>query len=112
MTKTERWLNLIAFLLDHRFPVTREEILSQVSDYKEDWNPGDDAARIHPPQVRARQERAARPGRDARDAQSHPAPRGPGGRGLPPETQRLLPPLSLGVQRQRSALRSRGPSLL
>jgi len=41
VTKTERWLNLIAFLLDHRFPVTREEILSQVSDYKEDWNPGD-----------------------------------------------------------------------
>ena len=41
MIKTERWLNLIAFLLDHRFPVTREEILSQVSDYKEDWNPGD-----------------------------------------------------------------------
>src|SRR2546428_6108572 len=41
MTKTERWLNPIALLLDLRLPVTREEILSQVSDYKEDWNPGD-----------------------------------------------------------------------
>ena len=30
MTKTERWLNLLAFLLDRRYAVTREEILSQV----------------------------------------------------------------------------------
>jgi predicted DNA-binding transcriptional regulator YafY len=37
MTKTERWLNLLAFLLDHRCPVTREEILSQVEDYKSAW---------------------------------------------------------------------------
>jgi len=37
MTKTERWLNLLAFLLDHRCPVTREDILSQVEDYKSDW---------------------------------------------------------------------------
>jgi proteasome accessory factor B len=40
MTKTERWLNLIAFLLDHRYAVTREEILSQVADYSADWNSG------------------------------------------------------------------------
>jgi predicted DNA-binding transcriptional regulator YafY len=40
MTKTERWLNLLAFLLEHRRPVPREEILSQVSDYKEDWVDG------------------------------------------------------------------------
>jgi predicted DNA-binding transcriptional regulator YafY len=37
MTKTERWLNLLAFLLDHHYPVTREEILSQVDDYRADW---------------------------------------------------------------------------
>lgn len=40
MTKTERWLNLIAFLLDHRRAVSREEILSQVDDYRDDWNSG------------------------------------------------------------------------
>ncbi len=45
MTKTERWLNLLAFLLDHRSPVTREEILSQVDDYKSDWLKGDDKTR-------------------------------------------------------------------
>ncbi len=42
MTKTERWLNLLAFLLDHHYPVTREEILSQVEDYKSDWVGGGD----------------------------------------------------------------------
>ena len=41
MTKTERWLNLLAFLLDRHYPASREEILSQVSDYKEDWVDGD-----------------------------------------------------------------------
>jgi hypothetical protein len=40
VTKTERWLNLLAFLPDHRSPVTREEILNQVDDYKGDWNSG------------------------------------------------------------------------
>src|SRR5437870_5070987 len=45
MTKTERWLNLLAFLLDHHYPVTREEILSQVDDYKADWLKGDDKTR-------------------------------------------------------------------
>ena len=45
MTKTERWLNLLAFLLDRHYPVSREEILSQVSDYKEDWIGGDAKSR-------------------------------------------------------------------
>jgi len=45
MTKTERWLNLLAFLLDHRCPVTREDILSQVEDYKSDWVGADDKTR-------------------------------------------------------------------
>ena len=40
-SKTERWLNLLAFLLDRHYPASREEILSQVSDYKEDWVGGD-----------------------------------------------------------------------
>jgi predicted DNA-binding transcriptional regulator YafY len=38
VTKTERWLNLIAFLLDHHYPVAREELLGQVDDYAADWN--------------------------------------------------------------------------
>jgi predicted DNA-binding transcriptional regulator YafY len=37
MGKSERWLNLLAFLCDRRFPVTREEILSKVDDYREGW---------------------------------------------------------------------------
>ncbi len=37
VSKAERWLNLLAFLLDRRSPVPREEILSQVDDYKRDW---------------------------------------------------------------------------
>ncbi len=45
MTKTERWLNLLAFLLDRRYPVPREEILSQVDDYKDAWLTGDDKQR-------------------------------------------------------------------
>ncbi len=45
VTKTERWLNLLAFLLDHHYPVTREEILSQVDDYKTDWVQGNERAR-------------------------------------------------------------------
>lgn len=32
-TKAARWLDLIAYLLQHRFPVTREEIFSHVADY-------------------------------------------------------------------------------
>ncbi len=40
VSKTERWLNLLAFLLDRHFPVTREEILSKVEDYRGDWLKG------------------------------------------------------------------------
>ena len=45
MTKTERWLNLLAFLLYRTYPVPREEILSQVDDYKANWLRGDDKTR-------------------------------------------------------------------
>jgi len=31
--KTARWLDLIAYLLSHRFPVTREDIYQRVSGY-------------------------------------------------------------------------------
>ena len=34
MTKTARWLDLIAYLLQHRFPVTREDIYDHVADYR------------------------------------------------------------------------------
>ena len=43
--KTERWLNLLAFLLDRRYPVSREQILSEVEDYRGDWLKGGDTAR-------------------------------------------------------------------
>jgi predicted DNA-binding transcriptional regulator YafY len=33
-SKTARWLDLIAYLLQHRFPVTREEIFAHVADYR------------------------------------------------------------------------------
>ncbi len=45
VTKAERWLNLLAFLLDHRYPVTREEILSRVEDYQQDWSSGTETKR-------------------------------------------------------------------
>jgi predicted DNA-binding transcriptional regulator YafY len=45
MTKTERWLNLIAFLLNRHYAVAREELLSQVADYTDDWNSGSETRR-------------------------------------------------------------------
>jgi proteasome accessory factor B len=41
--KAARWLDLLAFLLQHRFPVTREEIYRAVADYR-DALAGADAA--------------------------------------------------------------------
>jgi predicted DNA-binding transcriptional regulator YafY len=43
-TKTARWLDLIAYLLQHRFPVTREEIFEHVADYRGAAGEGDVAA--------------------------------------------------------------------
>jgi len=45
VTKAERWLNLIAFLLNRHNPVVREELLSQIADYKDDWDSGDETRR-------------------------------------------------------------------
>lgn len=41
--KTARWLDLIAFLLHHRFPVTREQIYEGVGGYRGDREAGADA---------------------------------------------------------------------
>lgn len=45
VSKAERWLNLLAFLVDHRSPVAREEIFTAVEDYKRDWVTGDETTR-------------------------------------------------------------------
>ena len=45
VSKTERWLNLLAFLLDRHSPVTREDILSKVEDYRGDWLKGTKTAK-------------------------------------------------------------------
>jgi len=45
VTKTERWLNLLAFLLGRGTAAAREDILSQVRDYKDDWTSADDTRR-------------------------------------------------------------------
>lgn len=34
--KAARWLDLLAYLLQHRFPVTREEIFAHVGEYRDD----------------------------------------------------------------------------
>jgi predicted DNA-binding transcriptional regulator YafY len=40
MSKTARWLDLIAFLLQHRFSVTRETIYEHVADFRRDLKEG------------------------------------------------------------------------
>ncbi len=35
--KAARWLDLIAYLLAHRYPVTREQVFQSVAAYREDW---------------------------------------------------------------------------
>ena len=42
-TKAARWLDLIAYLLQHRFPVTREEIYEHVADYRASLGEGEAA---------------------------------------------------------------------
>ena len=37
-TKAARWLDLLAYLLQHRFPVTREEIYLRVQAYRADYD--------------------------------------------------------------------------
>jgi proteasome accessory factor B len=44
-TKTQRWLDLIAFLVARRYPVTVEEIIEGVPPYAADQDPDDETAR-------------------------------------------------------------------
>ncbi|MGH8622489.1 MAG: hypothetical protein ACRET3_10150, partial [Burkholderiales bacterium] len=46
VSKTARWLDLIAYLLQHRFPVTREQIFSHVAGYRSDVERGADPASV------------------------------------------------------------------
>ena len=42
ISKTQRWLDLIAFLIGHRLPVSVEQIMEAVPSYARDTNSGDD----------------------------------------------------------------------
>jgi proteasome accessory factor B len=44
-TKTQRWLDLLSFLLGRRVPVPVEQIMEQVPAYAEKWVEGDETAR-------------------------------------------------------------------
>ncbi|MGH7673880.1 MAG: hypothetical protein ACREMV_01295, partial [Gemmatimonadales bacterium] len=46
VSKAARWLDLIAYLLQHRFPVTREQIFSHVAGYRSDVERGADPASV------------------------------------------------------------------
>lgn len=41
ISKTQRWLDLIAFLVGRRLPVTAEEIMEAVPDYARQWSSGE-----------------------------------------------------------------------
>ncbi|MFW5947752.1 MAG: helix-turn-helix transcriptional regulator [Gemmatimonadota bacterium] len=45
ITKTQRWLDLIAFLVGRRVPAAVEDIMEGVPSYRERWADGDDTAR-------------------------------------------------------------------
>jgi predicted DNA-binding transcriptional regulator YafY len=40
ISKTQRWLDLIAFLVRHRFPVDVDQVMNGVPAYREKWNSG------------------------------------------------------------------------
>ena len=45
ITKTQRWLDLLAFLVSRRLPVTVDELMQRVPAYAEKWRDGDETAR-------------------------------------------------------------------
>ena len=45
ITKTQRWLDLLAFLIGRHFPVSVEQLMEGVPAYARDWEAGDDTAR-------------------------------------------------------------------
>ena len=45
ITKTQRWLDLIAFLVRHHFPVDVDQVMNGVPAYREKWTSGDERDR-------------------------------------------------------------------
>jgi len=45
ITKTQRWLDLVAYLVGRRLPVSVEEIMAHVPAYDEKWREGDETTR-------------------------------------------------------------------
>jgi len=45
ISKVQRWLDLIAYLVGRRLPVTADEILEQIPAYARKWRTGDETAR-------------------------------------------------------------------
>jgi len=45
ITKAQRWLDLVVFLLRHRLPVTVEQIMEAIPAYAADWASEDDTRR-------------------------------------------------------------------
>ena len=45
ISKTQRWLDLVAFLVARRFPVTVEQVMEGVPAYAEQWVEGSDTDR-------------------------------------------------------------------
>ncbi|HSH46426.1 MAG TPA: hypothetical protein VK966_11335, partial [Longimicrobiales bacterium] len=45
ISKTQRWLDLIAFLVKRRFPVAVEDLMEGVPAYAEKWRTEDDTKR-------------------------------------------------------------------
>ena len=45
ITKLQRWLDLVAYLVGRRLPVPFEELMEKVPGYAERWRTGDDTAR-------------------------------------------------------------------
>ena len=44
-TKLQRWLDVIAYLVARRFPVTVEQLMEGVASYAEKWSTADETAR-------------------------------------------------------------------
>ena len=45
ISKVQRWLDLITYLIGHHFPVPVEELMERLPAYARDWRGGDDTAR-------------------------------------------------------------------
>lgn len=45
ISKTQRWLDLITYLVGRHFPVPVEELMERLPAYARDWKEGDKTAR-------------------------------------------------------------------